>query len=132
MEDIITDGAPVEGEKQGELLELEKRKKEAKNARKNKCAALTRKLNRITELMTDTVNLHKVKENVQKYNDMFEEFNDLHKQYQQFLSQEECTADTDQWYEPKLININEFKSKAEQWIQSCPVQQHLSSQSEFT
>lgn len=111
--------APVEEEKE-ELFE--KKKKEARMARKNKCAVLTHKMNKTTELMCDPVNLEKVKENVQKYTEMLEDFKDLHKQYQQLLSKDECVVDTEQWYEPKLKNINEFKIKADEGIQFCPVQ----------
>ncbi|GAA6102999.1 uncharacterized protein LOC111197647 [Tachysurus ichikawai] len=75
-----------------------------------------------TELMSDPVNLEKVKENVQKYTEMLEELTGLHKSYQQLLSKDECVAETEQWYEPKLININEFKFKADEWIHSCPGQ----------
>ena len=122
MDVSVTDVGPVEEGKKEELLELESTKKEARLARKTKCAALTRKMNQTTGLMSDPVNLEKVKENVQKYTDMLEEFKNLHKRYQQLLPKDECAADTEQWYEPKLININEFKIKADEWVQSCPVQ----------
>jgi len=82
---------------------------------------LTRRMNKATELMCDPVNLEEVERNVQKYTETLEDFNNLHKQYQQLLSKDECAADTEQWYEPKLININEFKIKVDEWIQSCPV-----------
>lgn len=53
---------------------------------------------------------------------MLEEFKELHKQYQDLLSKDECVQDTEQWYEPKKINIEEFKTKANEWI--CVVSEH--------
>lgn len=47
---------------------------------------------------------------------MLEEFKELHKQYQDLLSKDECVQDTEQWYEPKKINIEELKTKANEWI----------------
>lgn len=73
-------------------------------------------MNRKTELISDPVNLEKVKENLQKYTGMLEEFNDLHKCYQVLLLKDECVADTEQWYEPKMINIVSMSSRL--WLMS--------------
>ena len=111
----------VDSEKQKEMFELENKKKEAKQVRKNKLAALTRKMNKMRELMSDPANLEQVKENLQKYTEVLEEFDELHKQYQELLSKDECVTDTGQWYEPKRIVIEEFRTGADEWIKSCPV-----------
>ncbi|XP_031438690.2 uncharacterized protein LOC116224090 [Clupea harengus] len=111
----------VDSEKQKEMFELENKKKEAKQVRKNKLAALTRKMNKMRELMSDPANLEQVKENLQKYTEVLEEFDELHKQYQELLSKDECVTDTGQWYEPKRIVIEEFRTGADKWIKSCPV-----------
>ena len=60
----------VDSEKQKEMFELEYKKKEAKQVRKNKLAALTRKMNKMRELMSDPANLEQVKENLQKYTEV--------------------------------------------------------------
>ena len=80
----------------------------------NKLAALTRKMNKMSELMSDPANLEQVKENLQKYTEVLEEFNELQKQYPKLLSKDECVTDTGQWYELKRINIEEFKTRADE------------------
>ncbi|KAL2083621.1 hypothetical protein ACEWY4_021394 [Coilia grayii] len=117
----MEDPTPVVEQKQEEMDELQK-KQEAKNARKNKGAALTRKRNKITELMSDPLNMNQVRERFQKYTEMLEEFNDLHKRYQALLSMDERISDTEQWYHPRMKSISDFKTKVHDWMQSCPVQ----------
>lgn len=117
----MDESEPVDAQEQKEMSELE-RKQEARHVRKNKSGALTRKMNKMTELMSDPRNLEKVKENLQKYTEMLEEFNVLHNRYQALLSKDERATDTEQWYQPKMININEFKTKVDDWIRSYPVQ----------
>ena len=112
---------PVASEEQKEMLELENKKKEAKQVRKNKVAALTRKMNKMSGLMSNPANLEQVKEDLQGYTEALEEFNGLHKRYQKLLSEDECVTDTEQWYEPKRIHIEEFKTRADEWTKSCPV-----------
>ncbi len=117
MEGNATDSPdvlPVDSEGKEKMSELEKRKKDARNARKNKTASMTRKMNKMTELMTDPANLEVVKENLEKYTEMEEEFKELHRQY-------ECVQDTEQWFEPKRATIDDFKSKSVEWIQFCTV-----------
>ena len=123
MEAGATVSSPVDTERQVESYELKEAQQceDAKSARKNKSGALTCRMNTIIKLMADQANVDKVKDHLQKYIEALDKLNKVHTDYHMHLSKEERDKDTEQWYQPKMQNVEKFKVRTEEWIQSCPV-----------
>ena len=77
--------------------------------RRRKLGALTSKINELEKMMSDTQNVHKVKDVME--NDFPLSLNELYclnKEVASLLPEDEKTFDQEQWFESKMASIKEF------------------------
>ncbi|XP_032425050.1 uncharacterized protein LOC116723928 [Xiphophorus hellerii] len=84
-------------------------------SRRGRLGACTRKINEIKTLMSDAGNVDAVNESVQAFKEAVDEFRNAHKLVQELLSEEEKENDYDDWFEPRITNLNYFLNDVETW-----------------
>lgn len=88
-------------------------------SRAGKVSHLTRRMKILNTLMADNESVDEVKQNMARFHEMLQEFEGLHSAYIQTLSKEAKEADMQNWYEPRMKQINSFLSNAAKWISAA-------------
>ncbi|XP_043965633.1 uncharacterized protein LOC122827096 [Gambusia affinis] len=84
-------------------------------SRRGRLGACTRKINEIKALMTDAGNVDAVNDSVQVFKEAVDEFNNAHKLVEELLSEEEKDNDYNDWFDPRISNLNYFLKDVEIW-----------------
>ena len=91
-------------------------------ARRGKLGQITGKINETESLLNHADNLQTVKGLVEyDINTLITEMRELTEEIGDLLSEEEKKADLTNWFEPKMLNIAQFKDKAKQWMDALRV-----------
>ncbi|MGL4765240.1 MAG: hypothetical protein ACRC2N_09475 [Aeromonas sp.] len=87
-----------------------------RSSRSAKLSHVTRRLRIVNSLMVDKDYLEEVKGNMIKFNELLKDFKALHETYVEKLEEEDKNEDVRTWYEPRMVQINNFLSDVSKWI----------------
>jgi hypothetical protein len=94
----------------------EERGQRLKNMKISALSAVSRKRNRITELMRDGTNLHLVKTELSELDDLFRQFRQAHLEYYQELTCKDEEETEHERFASKETSSLEFRQQVMQWI----------------
>ena len=89
---------------------------QSKTARKTAKAALTRKMNEITELITDINNFQRVQSAYCEFEEVSKKFFLAHKNFHAKLSDEDDFEESKAYYEAEIRRTSAFEDKIKSWL----------------
>ncbi len=110
------DESDAEATEKVEMESLSEEVARLRSSRSGKLSHVTRRLRIVNSLMVDKDYLEEVKGNMIKINEQLKDLKALHETYVAMLGEEDKNEDIRMWYEPRMVQINNFLSDVSKWI----------------